>query len=63
MTREELYRAFGPKLIEAIVRITLEEINKLRAVNGLSEYSNEQLITAISNELKEIPDYSWMENI
>ena len=59
-TREELYRKFGPILIDAIVQIIKDEINILRVKAGLSERTNQQLITAIDNKLKTIPLYPWM---
>ena len=59
-TREELYRKFGPILIDAIVQITKDEINILRVKAGLPERTNQQLITAIDNKLKTIPLYPWM---
>lgn len=63
MTREELYRKFGPKLIDAVVQLTLEQINVLRVKAGLPEITGQQLIDAISNRLDSIPDYDWMNVI
>jgi hypothetical protein len=60
MTKEVLYRKFGPKLIDALARVMLREINKLREINGLTEYTGQQFVDAISNELESIPDYDWM---
>lgn len=62
-TREELYRAFGPKLIEAIVRITRNEINALRTHAGLSERTDQQILNAVSQELASMPDYDWMTEV
>jgi hypothetical protein len=59
-TREELYQKFGPKLLEAIVRIMLIEINTLRSQLGLPERTPEQAISAIDNELDALADYDWM---
>jgi hypothetical protein len=60
MTREELYHAFGPMLIEAIVLIIKDEINLLRQQHGLSERTDKQLINAIKNRLDSLPRYDWM---
>ncbi len=60
MTREELYRMFGPKLIEAIVLVIKDEINLLRTQHGLPERTNEQIVGAIGNKLNSIADYDWM---
>jgi len=61
MNRDELYEKFGPLLIEAITLIIKDEINILRIQHGLSERSNEQIITAISNKLTELSRYDWLD--
>ena len=61
MTREKLYRYFGPKLIEAVVLIIKDEINILRTKAELPERTNKQIITAISNKLDSLSDYNWMD--
>lgn len=60
MTREELYRKFGPLLIEAIVLIIKDEINILRTELGLPERTNEQIRIAVSDKLFSLPKYDWM---
>ena len=61
MTREELYKMFGPLLLEAIVLIIKGEINILRTKAELSERTNEQIITAINNKLSLLSKYDWMD--
>ena len=58
--REELYRKFGPLLVEAIVLIIKDEINILRVNAGLPERTNEQILVAVNNKLSSLPQYSWM---
>ena len=60
MNREELYRQFGPILVEAIVLIMMDEINILRAEHGLSPRTKQQLINAIENKLSGLELYDWM---
>lgn len=60
MTREELYRKFGPKLVEAIALIIKDEINILRTNASLSERTDQQIIDAIETKLTAMEDYSWM---
>jgi hypothetical protein len=62
-TREDLYKQFGPKLIEAVALVLKEEINLLRLKGGLPERTNEQLINSISNRLYSIPSYDWMDEL
>jgi len=59
-TRAELYRKFGPLILEAIVMIIKDEINILRQKAGLPERTNQQLIDAIENKLDGLEQYDWM---
>lgn len=63
MTREELYRRFGPKLLEAIVLLVKDEINLLRTQHGLPARTNQQIIDALESKLSNIPDYDWMDEL
>jgi hypothetical protein len=60
-TRDQLYRHFGPRLVEAIVRKLFDEINVLRANAGLPERTVQQAIDAVKGELDNIPAYDWEE--
>jgi len=60
ITRDELYRTFGPLLVEAIVLVIKDEINKLRVEAGLPERTTEQVLTAINNKLSSLSGYDWM---
>ena len=61
ITRETLYKRFGPLLIEALTLIIKDEINILRQRAGLSERTNEQTITALENKLNSLEKYNWMK--
>ncbi|MHA1304368.1 MAG: hypothetical protein ACTSPI_11780 [Candidatus Heimdallarchaeaceae archaeon] len=58
-TREELYRGFGPKLLEAIVLVIRDEINDVRTNAGLSEKTEQNIIDAIDTKLSNLEDYDW----
>ena len=60
-TREDLYQKFGPQLLEALVKLMLQEINLLRIEAGLTERTSQQLIDALSAKLSETPVYDWMD--
>jgi hypothetical protein len=60
MTRDELYRYFGPRLIDALAQVMLDEINLLRTKAGLSLRTEQQAIDAIANKLTSIQKYDWM---
>lgn len=59
--REQLYRRFGPMLVEALVMIIKDEINLIRQELGLSARTNQQLINAIENKLDSLDEYEWMQ--
>lgn len=60
MTKDELYHRFGPKLIDALTQVMLDEINLLRSEMGLSLRTGQQVIAVIANKLENISDYEWM---
>ena len=60
MGREELYKAFGPKLVEALAEVIRSEINVLRLQHGLAERTKAQMVSAIESKLATIADYDWM---
>lgn len=60
-TREELYKKFGPRLIDAVVEVTLDEINIIRDELGLPLRTGTQVVDAISNKLDGIPLYPWQQ--
>lgn len=61
IAREELYRMFGPKLLEAIVLIIKDEVNLLRAEHSLPARTDQDIIDALENKLSNILDYDWMD--
>lgn len=63
MTRDEVGRKFGPKLIESLVETLQEEINEIRTFTGMKVKDKESLLTGIKEKEKNIPDYEWMEQI
>lgn len=61
MGREELYRQFGPKLIEALARVVMDEVNILRQEHGKPDRTLAQMASAIESKLAAIPDYTWQD--
>lgn len=60
--RDELFHMFGPKLLEAVLHITLSEINILRTELGLPERTELQVYDQITNHFSGLPDYEWMDS-
>lgn len=58
--REELYRKFGPLLLEAVILVILENINRLRNEQGMPEITEQDLIDSLENHLGELQPYYWM---
>lgn len=61
-TREDLYRKFGPLLIEALMRLVFSEINILRQTAGLQPRTVQQGIDALEAQLANLAKYDWMTN-
>jgi len=57
--REDLYGRFGPELIEAVVKMVLDEINILRVEASLPERTTQQVMTALETKLDGLADMDW----
>ncbi|KKN32056.1 hypothetical protein LCGC14_0817800 [marine sediment metagenome] len=60
LSRDNLFIQFGPKLIESLFFVLLDEINTLRSAQGQPIVSMQDLIDNASNHVNSSPDYSWM---
>jgi hypothetical protein len=60
--RDDLFRSFGPLLLEAFMRITLEETNRLRAKLNMPQITDENVMSQIDKKLSEQTPYGWMTN-
>ncbi len=58
--RDELYRHFGPILLEAMVLVLLNQINILRHQQGMPKITEQDLIDSLNNHLSELEPYDWM---
>ena len=58
--RDDLFRQFGPLLIEAIVDFVLDNVNALRKEQGMPEISKDDYLDLLSNHVSELPPYDWM---
>jgi len=58
--RDELYRKFGPILLEAQTLVLLEQVNMLRVNQGMPEITEQDLIDSLNNHLAELTPYDWM---
>ncbi len=61
--RDDLYRKFGPVLIEAIVLVTLEEVNRVRTALSLPPVTDDALMDAIEAKLTAAQKYSWPDAV
>ena len=53
---------FGPKLVEALAMLVLDEINILRDQHGLAPRTMAQALDRIQNHLSTLDDYDWMHD-
>ncbi len=53
-SREDVYRKFGPKAIEALIRLLRKHVPQFQA------FTEQQIINALNDEIDAIPDYDWM---
>lgn len=58
--RDELFRQFGPILLEAIVDFLLDNVNTLRREQGMPEITKDKYLTLLLNHITELPPYEWM---
>jgi len=59
--RSEVFQYFGPKLSEALLRLTYREINKLRKEQGMPEITMDDVYDEVLNDALHLPDYKWMD--
>ena len=62
LTREELYKRFGPVLLEAVALVVKDEINILRQQHGLADRTDQQIMNALETKLGTLNKYNWMDN-
>lgn len=60
--RDDLFRKFGPKLLEATFDFILDNVNVLRQNQGMPVLTKDEYMILLSNHVTEIPDYEWMNN-
>lgn len=58
--RDDLFKKFGPKLLEAMFLVLLDEINNLRPGQGHPTITFDDLISGASNHVTTLSDYDWM---
>lgn len=59
--RDDLMRKFGPILLEAVIRVTIEDLNRIRAHVGMQPITEEMFLDQINNDLSHLEPYNWME--
>jgi len=58
--RDDLFRKFGPILLEAFTIIAIEETNRLRAQIDMPQITKQDFLNKINNHLSELEPYDWM---
>lgn len=58
--RDELFRQFGPILLEAIVFDLFENVRELRHATGQPERTFDDFLTEVAGRLPTLEPYDWM---
>jgi len=58
--RDDLFKKFGPMLLEALIRTSVEESNRIRRQIGMGEITPQDVLDQINNHLSELEPYDWM---
>ena len=57
--RDELFRCFGPRLIEAFMLVSLDETNRLRAKLNMPLVNQLELLLQMQGKLAMLAPYVW----
>jgi len=60
-TNAELFRAFGPKLLQALLEEIDDELDELRQALGKDKIKKDKQRKKIKDKKDAIPDYPWMD--
>lgn len=58
--RDEVFRKFGPLLLEAITDFLLDNVNTLRLEQGMPKITKDEYLTQLLNHVTELEPYDWM---
>jgi len=61
--RDDVFRMFGPKLLEGIIELIFKHENMFRSKLGLPALTKQQMYDEITNVANNLPDYKWMSDI
>lgn len=59
-SRDELYRKFGPILMEATLQSLIEIINESRRAQGWPDIELQDVYDRVNNHITELEPYDWM---
>lgn len=58
--RDELFKQFGPLLIEAMLDYLYDNTAQLRHLSGVGPITKEEFFAGIANHLSSLEPYDWM---
>lgn len=61
--RDETFQRFGPKLMEALFEMWLEELNEIRVALGKQPRTKEYVLGKCNNNINHLDDYDWMNDV
>jgi hypothetical protein len=60
--RDELFKKFGPLMLEAFMIMVLDETNRLRKKLNMQQLTPQDVLNEINNHLSTLPPYDWMQD-
>lgn len=60
--RDELFRCFGPRIIEAFMLVTLDETNRLRAKLNMPAVNQLDVLLQLQGKLSMLEPYVWEQD-
>lgn len=58
--RDDLFRQFGPLLIEALLDYIYDNVAEVRKVTGVGPITKEEFFANVANHLSHLAPYEWM---
>lgn len=59
--RDDLFRKWGPLLLEAVVIMVVQETNRLRTQLGMPLITKQMFYDEINNHTSELEPYDWQD--
>lgn len=59
--RDKLFQKFGPLLLEALVKVLVDEMNLIHPGQGLPDVTYDDVFNKVENHLSHLEPYDWLK--